>query len=70
MLTLSYTFQDNYISPQTVKEELQKKIHQQIIGCRKKSKDSRNVTFANDDKKLLRIKSVKETSKLVLHSDL
>ena len=70
MFTLSYTFQDNYISPQTVKEELQKKIHQLIIGCRKKSKESRNVTFANDDKKLLRIKSVKETSKLVLHSDL
>ena len=70
MLTLSYTFQDNYISPQTVKEELQKKIHQQIIECRKKSKESRNFTFANDDKKLLRSKSVRGISPLVLHSDL
>ena len=62
LLTLSFTFQDNYIRPQAVKEELQKKIHQQINGCRKKSNESRNITFATDDKKFLRTKSVNEAS--------
>ena len=33
-------------------------------------KENRNVTFATDGKKLLRSKRVKETSQLVLHSDL
>jgi hypothetical protein len=61
-LTLSFTFQDNYLRPQTVKEELQKKIHQQQNGCRKKRNESKNVTFATDDKKLLRTKSVNEAS--------
>ena len=70
LLTLSYAFQDNYIRPQAVKEELDKKIYQQKNGSRKKSKGRRNVTFATDDKKLLRSKSVKGISRLVLHSDL
>ena len=69
MFTLSYTFQDNYIRPQAVKEELEKKIYQQKHVNRKKSKE-RNVSFASDDEKLVRSKSVKETSRLVLHSDL
>ena len=70
MLSLSYTFQDNYIRPQAVKEELEKKIYQQKNGSRKKSKERRNVTFATDDKKLLRSNSVRGISPLVLHSDL
>ena len=70
LLIISVTFQDNYIRPQTVKDEVEKKIHQQTNVCRKKSKENRNVTFAADGKKLLRSKSVKETSRLVLHSEL
>jgi hypothetical protein len=50
-------------------DELEKKIYQQKNGSRKKSKQ-RNVTFATDDNKLLSSKSVKGTSRLVLHSDL
>ena len=52
LLTLSYTFQNNYIRPQTVKEEFEKKIHEQN-GSRTKSKEHRNVTFAFDDRKLI-----------------
>ena len=69
LLIFYFTFQNNYIRPQSIKEELEKKIHQQN-GSRKKSKENRNVTFADDGRKLLRSKSVKETYQLVLHSDL
>ena len=70
LFSICYPFQDNYIRPQTIKEELEKKIIKQNILCRRKIKENRNVTFADDDKKLQRSRSVNVTSHKVLHSDL
>ena len=71
LFTILYIFQNNYIMPQSVKEELEKKIHHPNNEYRKKSKEKKgNVTFAVDGKNLQRTKSVKENSHLVLHTDL
>jgi len=60
---------DNYIKPQAIKAELDKKILLQNTSLgRKKTKENKNVTFAADDGKLQRTKSVNVNSHRLLHS--
>jgi len=60
---------DNYIKPQAIKAELDKKIIQHNNSLRrKKTKENKNVTFAADDEKLQRTRSVNVTTHRLLQS--
>ena len=62
-----FLFQDNYIHPQAIKQQLEDKVKDNIL-TRRKSRESKSVTFNIEDRKLVRSKSVNPSSHRGLYS--